>query len=84
MASILAEFDAEEYAEMLKRESMEDGGTKKIIELVCKKLRKNKTPAQIADELEEELSVIQEVCEVARNYAPEYEEEKIYQEIKNR
>lgn len=85
MASILAEFDAEEYAEMLKRESMEEGISRGkligLIEQVCKKIRKNKSLEQIAEELEEELFVIQEICEVAKNYAPEYDEGKIYQEL---
>lgn len=88
MASILAEFDAEEYAEMLKRESREEGKMEgkmeAKIELICKKLRKNKSPEQISEELEEDLAVIQEICEVAEQYAPEYDEEKVYQSIVER
>lgn len=88
MASILSEFDEVGYAQMLREEGIEEGisqgisqgETKKLIELVCKKLRKNKTPELIAEELEEEESVIKAICETAKRHAPEYDEEKIYQE----
>ncbi len=49
------------------------------IHMVCKKLRKNKTPEQIAEELEEELTGIQKICQVAEQFAPNYDCEMIYQ-----
>ena len=49
----------------------------KIIGLVCKKLRKNKSLEVIADEIEEELSLVEKICEVAEAFAPEYECEKV-------
>ena len=49
-----------------------EGEHRKLIEQVCKKLRKGKTPEIIAEELEEELEEIQCICDVASAYAPEY------------
>ncbi len=48
-----------------------------IISLVCKKLRKGKSVSQITDELEEDESTIRAICDVAQNYAPEYDAEQI-------
>lgn len=77
MASILSEFDEVGYAQMLR----EEGQEKKLIEMVCKKLRKDKSPELIAEELEEEESVIKEICEKAKKYAPEYDIDKIYEDL---
>lgn len=57
------------------------GEKKKLIQLVCRKLQKGKTPEIIADELEEEPELIGEICTAARKYAPEYDCEKIYKEL---
>lgn len=80
MASILSEFDEVGYAQMLREEGVEEGELKKVIEQVCKKLRKNKTPKLIAEELEEEEFMIKKICEVANKYAPDYEIDKICDE----
>ena len=45
--------------------------------MVCRKLKKGKSIEQIADELEEEEARIQVLCDVARDFAPEYDERKI-------
>lgn len=80
MASILSEFDEVGYAQMLREEGIEEGEMRKLIEMVCKKLRKNKTSELIAEELEEEESVIKAICEKAQRYAPEYDIDKICEE----
>lgn len=77
MASILSEFDEVGYAQMLR----EEGQEKKLIEQVCKKLRKHKSPELIAEELEEEEFTIKEICEKAKKYAPEYDIDKIYEDL---
>ena len=77
MASILSEFDEVGYAQMLR----EEGQEKKLIEQVCKKLRKDKSPELIAEELEEEEFTIKEICEKAKKYAPEYDIDKIYEDL---
>lgn len=48
-----------------------------LVEKVCKKLSKGKTSEIIAEELEEDLGTIQQICEAAAPYAPEYDYEKV-------
>ncbi|MBP3604695.1 MAG: Rpn family recombination-promoting nuclease/putative transposase [Lachnospiraceae bacterium] len=54
-----------------------EGERNKLIALVCKKLRKGLSVMQIAEMLEEDLSVVQDIYEVALSYAPNYEEEEV-------
>ncbi|MBQ9927425.1 MAG: hypothetical protein IJO65_05565 [Lachnospiraceae bacterium] len=54
-----------------------EGQSCKLIEQICKKIRKGYLPEQIAESLEEELSMVQSVYQTAQQYAPEYEEEKV-------
>lgn len=61
---------------------LEKGTEIKLIEMVCRKLSKNKPVEQIADELEENIDNIRSICEVAQKFAPEYDKEKIYESIK--
>lgn len=51
----------------------------KLIKMVCKKLAKNEAPEEIAEELEEETSTILPICELAEEFAPEYDSEKVYE-----
>lgn len=55
-----------------------EGQSCKLIEQICKKIRKGYLPEQIAESLEEELSIVQSVYQTAQQYAPEYEEEKVF------
>lgn len=63
---------------------MERGGEMKLIALICKKLKKGKAPEVIAEELEENLSVILAVVEAAAAYAPDFDAEAVYKEIVSR
>ena len=65
-----------------RAEGLEEGEKKKTIELVCRKLRKGKRPSEIASELEEDLSIVENICSVARGYAPDYDVDKILEGIK--
>ena len=49
------------------------------IELICCKLRKGKSPEIISDELEEELDNIQFICDIASEFAPEFDSQNVYQ-----
>lgn len=60
---------------------VENGTIKKLISQICKKLEKGKNPEQIAEELEEDLSVILPIVEAAERYAPNYEEALVYRDI---
>ena len=42
---------------------------------------KDKSTEQIAEELEEEFSVIEPICKVASDFAPEYDVHEIYQAL---
>ena len=67
----------ETESERLRREGIEQGDELRLIKQVCRKLKKGKSIEQIADELEEEEARIQVLCDVARDFAPEYDERKI-------
>lgn len=56
----------------------EEGRERSFIELICKKIRKNKTVEQIADELEADVTVVQSIYSIALLYAPGYEEDKVF------
>ena len=67
----------ETESERLRRVGREEGDELCLIRMVCRKLKKGKSIEQIADELEEEEARIQVLCDVARDFAPEYDERKI-------
>ena len=54
------------------------GENYKLVSMVCRKLRKGKEPERIAEELEEEVELIQRICQAAKEFGPEYEEEKVF------
>lgn len=56
-----------------------EGEQLKLIKLICKKLAKNESPEEIAEDLEEETSAIVPICELAREFAPEYDSGKVYE-----
>ena len=66
-----------------RAEGLAEGEDKKLISQVCKKLIKGKTMECIAEELEEDLSLIGPICKIAERFAPEYEVDKIFEAIKN-
>ena len=49
--------------------------------LLCKKLRKENTPAEAADALEEDEQEIIRIYKVAEHFAPDYDVEAIYREL---
>ena len=64
-----------------RRISREEGKQRKLIQQVCKKLEKNVAVSEIADMLEEDVETIQEISNVASKYAPEYDIDKIMEEL---
>lgn len=52
-----------------------------LISLVCKKMKKNKPLEVIAEELEEEISTVEPIYNAAREFAPEYDPEKIFERM---
>lgn len=53
------------------------GNESKLIEIVCKMLRRGMRADMMADVLEEDITLINQIYEVARTYAPKYEFEKV-------
>ena len=62
-----------------KAEGRTEGENCKLIALISKKLKKNKSVEEIAEELETDFAIVQDICEVARLFAPEYEENKVFE-----
>lgn len=62
-------------------EGRSEGREQKLITQICKKLRKGKTAEQIAEDLEEEIEVIEIICEAAKEFAPGYDCERIYEKL---
>ena len=60
-------------------EAEERGRDQLLISQICKKLRKGKTAAQIAEETEESFDLIQSIVSEARAFAPGYKEEDVMQ-----
>ena len=65
----------EEFEEGVERgieRGIEQGRIQILVEQVCSKLKKGKTPEEIADALEEPVENIRKICRIAEQYAPEY------------
>lgn len=56
----------------------EIGRDAKLVELICRKLQKGKSAQQIAEELEENESIIEEICNAAGLVA-DYDPETVYE-----
>ena len=63
-------------------EGLADGAEKKLIIQICRKLQKGKTPEQIAEELDEELSDVKRICRAAEACRPYYDCDAIYERMK--
>ncbi len=55
-----------------------------LLKKICRELREGKDDEAIANETEEDPVKIRRITAVAREYAPEYEEEKIFEAIYGR
>lgn len=65
--------------ELLLERIEQRGKQKNLISQISKKIVKGKTPEVIADELEEEEEVIQEIYDIALAFAPDYDCNAIYE-----
>ena len=55
----------------------ESGMLTKLISQIIRKLQKGKSPEQIAEELEEDIDLVREICKCAASFAPKYDVGKI-------
>lgn len=74
-------YDVQETRRISREEGRNEGEQRKLIQLICKKLQKNVSIPEIADMLEEDVDTIQNICNVASKYAPEYDIDKIMEEL---
>ena len=58
-----------------------NGQLRTLISLTVRKLHKGKSVDQIADELEADKATIAPICKAAEEFAPEYDEEKIFRKL---
>ena len=64
--------------EIGKEIGMSQGQDKKLVEIVCRKLRKGKSIENIAYELEENTATIKQICHIANEFTPDYDENKVF------
>ena len=86
---VLTTFDQESYERITQKvgeeagflKGEETGLLKGTISLVCKKLRRGKTPEQIADEMETDSDSLENIFRAATEFAPEYDAEEVYRKM---
>lgn len=66
-----------------RAEGLKEGALKKIISQTCRKLCKGKDCTTIASELEEDISLIKNICNIAAGFAPDYDCNNIYNLLKS-
>lgn len=82
---IYTQFNMDDALEVRYEEGFEDGAEKgdmlRLIKMVYRKLQKGKAPSVIAEELEEELAVIEKICKVVNACGADGDMDKIYEEF---
>lgn len=85
MGGQVLEFDWDiEYRRQMsvaEEKGREKGEDFKLLSQICRKLHKGKPVDVIADELEEDLGYVERICLIAERFAPEYDVEKIFDEL---
>ena len=76
------EYDAKKQRKFDREEGREEGREQHLVELVCKKLKKGMPIDRIAAELEEDEERIRAIVNVAEKYAPDYDIEKIVEDVR--
>ena len=75
------EMEIRHAAYVAREEGYAEGDTGRLVSLICKKLKKGMSVAQIADAVEEDEARVQVIVDVAQKYAPDYDVDKIVQEL---
>ncbi len=63
------------------KEGLAKGELIKLIKLIVQKMKRDKPVNVIADELEEEISIVEKIYGVAKKFGPEYNIDAIYDEL---
>ncbi len=76
------------YQELMDQEfnrgleqGIEQGSDKRLITQVCKKLIKAKSIEMISEEVEEPLDKIKAICDIASEFAPDYDVDSVYEAV---
>ena len=67
-----------------EKEGYKEGEEKKLIELICKKMKKNCSAEEIADLLEEDRAKVETIYNTALDFAPDYNIEEIWKKLGGR
>ena len=67
-----------------EKEGYKEGEEKKLIELICKKMKKNCSAEEIADLLEEDKAKVETIYNTALDFAPDYNIERIWKKLGGR
>lgn len=73
----------EEGIEKGIEEGEKSGDLRRLISLICKKVKKNKTLGEVAEDLEEEISAIEPLYRAAEKFAPEYDPDEVFEQVKS-
>lgn len=76
---LFTQFNMDDALEVRYEEGVEYGVYKKLIQLICSKLQKGRTPKIIAQELEEDISLIEKLCMAVNECGTDADPEKIYE-----
>ena len=77
----LFEYDEKKHERTMMEIGREEGHMRTLVSQIIKKVRKNKTLEEMADELEEDAETIQPLYEIVIKYAPAYNEDEIMEEV---
>ena len=62
-------------------EGLKEGADRYLIGQICKKLARNLSAEEIADNLEEDIEDVKRIVEVAKAFAPQYDIDQIYEKL---
>lgn len=88
---LFTQFNLEDAKKIWYEEAFEDGEEQgqargqilKLIELICRKLQKGKTPETIAEELEEPFDTVVQICTAVNKCGFEADLQTIYEQLEN-
>ena len=96
VAMSIFEFDEEKELKLIREDEYEygfengyeegrkEGQRRQLIEGICKKLRKGKDIENIAEELKEEIGIVEKIYAIAQKFAPEYNIEEIMKVVQKK
>ena len=84
---LYTQFNMEDAQKVWYREGVEDGEARgeilKLIDQTHRKLQKKKTPADIAEELEEPLEMVNQICSAISKCSPNASTLDIYNQLQS-